>query len=98
MFEGVKQSVARTVARSLPFRGLGVFSGGLASVSGILPVLGGVCPFCLVGIPWCPICAVGAVPVVGGLFASAIGFFGLDSLRGRIKQDRCGTNDCSCNQ
>lgn len=98
MLDRYLAAAKRIATRALPVRGLGVTTGGVATVSGILPALGGVCPFCLVGMPWCPICALGALPVVGGLAASAVGFLGLDSLAGRDGADCCGTDACTCHE
>lgn len=48
--------------------GSGVLGGsGLAT---LVASVAGMCPFCVVGLP-CPVCALGATSVIGGLFGGA---------------------------
>ncbi|MFB6184864.1 MAG: hypothetical protein ABEI96_09945 [Haloarculaceae archaeon] len=73
--------------------GTSVFGGsGLAM---LLASVAGMCPFCVVGLP-CPVCALGATPIVGGLFGGA----GLSSLLGDDESETtscCGSEtDCNC--
>lgn len=67
-----------------------LLTGSAATLNGLLPAVGGVCPFCLPGMAACPICAVGALPVVGGLATAAVGAIGLDRCR-----DGCD-DGCAC--
>lgn len=77
----------------------GLYGGSVTMVTGGLASLGGICPFCVLGLP-CPICAVGAVPVLGGAAASALGVLGLRRTAGRIGATgddcACPRVDCEC--
>jgi len=88
-------SVPARVAAVLDRVNLGDLGVGTVGGSGALTLVAsmvGLCPFCVVGLP-CPVCALGAAPVIGGLFGGA----GASSALGNHGSScGCDGDDCAC--